>query len=238
MKISKKTLMSVGCIVEMFIVIGSMSACGMNGNNATPQLQTIITNETQQSATPSNGTGQTAAPSNESQQDASQSDAPQQSTPQPEQNSNEQISLDDAKQAALIDAGVNAADVKYTKEKLDYEDGIAVYDIEFYAGSTEYEYEINATTGAVFSKSIETFQTQATDGNQTGASETYIDADSAKVIALDHAGFSEADVSRLKNEFDFDDGQAVYEIEFDKDGREYEYKINAVDGSIMEYEVD
>lgn len=77
-----------------------------------------------------------------------------------------------------------------------------------------------------------------TDEGRTGTSETYIGTDSAEMIALNHAGFSETEVSLLKCEFDIDDGLAVYEVEFDKDGREYEYTINAVDGSIIEYDVD
>ncbi|MCM1122367.1 MAG: PepSY domain-containing protein [Eubacterium sp.] len=252
--------MSVICMVEMLVVIGSISACGVNVGSATPQQGATVTNESQQTTaasntipqetTPSKESRQVAVPSTEPQQDTAPSDTAQQDTaqsnthqqdvPQPAQGGSGQISLDDAKQAALADAGVSASDAQYTKEKLDYEDGIAVYDIEFYAGNTQYEYEINAATGAVYSKSIETFPTQAGNGNgsKMGTSTTYIDVDDAKAIALNHAGFSEADVSCFKSEFDIDDGWAVYEIEFNKGGREYEYKINAADGSIMEYDVD
>ena len=35
--------------------------------------------------------------------------------------------------------------------KLDRDDGQLVYDVEFYAGNTEYDYEINATTGKIIS---------------------------------------------------------------------------------------
>ena len=265
-QIFKKTLVSVICMVEMLVVIGSMSACGVSVGNAASQQENAVTNESQQTtatnaasleATPSSETQQTGAPSNENQQAApltklqqdtvpsdtaqqntAQPNTTQQNTAQPTQPGNGQISLDDAKQAALTDAGISASDAQYTKEKLDYEDGTAVYEIEFYAGNTQYEYEINAATGAVYSKSVETFPEQASNGNKTGTSTTYIDVDNAKSIALNHAGFSEADVSRFKSEFDIDDGWAVYEIEFNKGGREYEYKINATDGSIIEYDVD
>jgi uncharacterized membrane protein YkoI len=33
--------------------------------------------------------------------------------------------------------------------KLDIENGVKVYDVEFYFGGYEYEYEINAVTGKV-----------------------------------------------------------------------------------------
>lgn len=74
-------------------------------------------------------------------------------------------------------------------------------------------------------------------GNAVDAG-TYIGEDEAKSIALDHAGFSTAEVSFSKVELGTDDGQIVYEIEFYKDGREYEYTINASTGSIIEYEVE
>lgn len=187
--------------------------------------------------------------SSQSQQDTTltdtttQSGAAQQKTgypdeAQPTPNSKEQISLDDAKKAALTDAGLYSSDVIYTKEKLDYEDGIAVYDIEFYTSTMDYEYEIHATTGAIHSKDVETHHTETEHGNHTQTSGTYIGDDSARSIALNHAGISASDVTRLKSELDIDDGQAVYEVEFYRDGREYEYKINASDGTILKYEVD
>lgn len=54
-----------------------------------------------------------------------------------------------AKQIALNKAGVSASKAEFTKVKLDYDDGIRVYEVEFYAGDFEYEIEINARTGAV-----------------------------------------------------------------------------------------
>lgn len=149
-----------------------------------------------------------------------------------------QISLDDAKAAALSDAGVSSSDAVFTKEELDDEDGIAVYDIEFYAENTEYEYEINVVTGEVYSRGSKTHNTGTNAGGNTAAMENYIGSERANSIALDHAGVSAADVTLLKSEFDVDDGQAVYEVEFYKDGKEYDYKINATDGSIIKYDMD
>ena len=230
-KFKKAALMI--CIAETIIVIGSMTACGAKNDNRVPQQETLPSNEIQPETLPINETQQTAAPAS----------IPQQNNNQPVSSGDEQISLEDAKRAALTDAGVSDSEVIYTKEKLEYEDGIAVYDIEFYAGNAEYEYEINAATGDIYSKSVDTHYNQTGHGHNeynghTGTADRYIGTDSAETIALNHAGFSETEVSRLKSEFDIDDGLAVYEVEFDKDGREYEYKINAIDGSIIEYDVD
>lgn len=160
-------------------------------------------------------------------------------TQQPTQTGNGQIGLDAAKSAALSDAGLTSADVTYTKEKLDYEDGIAVYDIEFYTATHEYEYEINAVTGAVYSRDVEAYHHADTGHHGSGTGEgNYIGEEKARSAALSHAGFSASDVSFSKSELDNDDGQMVYEIEFYKDGREYEYKINAISGAVIEFDVD
>lgn len=61
----------------------------------------------------------------------------------------EYIGEEAAKQAAYGHAEVAAADVKRCEIDLDRDDIIPHYELEFVAGSYEYEYEINAKTGAV-----------------------------------------------------------------------------------------
>lgn len=155
------------------------------------------------------------------------------------------IGLEDAKAAALADAGLSADGVTFTKAKADWEDGLQVYDIEFYTATHEYEYEIDASTGAICSRSTEAFQAasggqgapaQSNPGMDTGSA--YIGTDQAKSIALDHAGLTESQVMVTKAALDRDDGQMVYEIEFRQGQVEYEYKIDAQSGAILEHEID
>lgn len=65
------------------------------------------------------------------------------------------IGADKAKTIALKDAGLFASAVTFTKAKLDREDGIRIYEIEFLSGNKEYEYEINASTGKILDKDID-----------------------------------------------------------------------------------
>ena len=64
-----------------------------------------------------------------------------------------EISVERAKQIALSHAGVGSA--RFKKAKLDYENGVKVYEIEFKVGNLKYEYDINVSNGAIVSSSVE-----------------------------------------------------------------------------------
>ena len=59
------------------------------------------------------------------------------------------ITLDKAKDIALAQANVNAADAVFEDKEFDFDDGIAIYELEFTAGGSEYEYDVHAVTGKV-----------------------------------------------------------------------------------------
>ncbi|WP_022766256.1 PepSY domain-containing protein [Butyrivibrio sp. XPD2006] len=61
------------------------------------------------------------------------------------------ITLEQAKQIALTNAGLNANQVTFVKEGMEMDDGRTKYEVEFYAGNMEYDYDIDALTGAIIS---------------------------------------------------------------------------------------
>lgn len=71
------------------------------------------------------------------------------------------VTLDEAKAIALADAGAQAEQVTYRKEKLDVDDGRYEYEIDFIFGEKKYEYEINAFTGAITDKDIENIKSNS-----------------------------------------------------------------------------
>lgn len=155
---------------------------------------------------------------------------------------NQSTDIEKAKQIALADAGVSAADAKFIKAKADYDDGVKVFDIEFISGSREYEYEINAASGKITDKDVESVKTRpqtVKESTTSAAAEQkgdFIGVDSAKQKALSHAGLNSADVRFTKVKFDKDDGISVYEIEFISGRYEYEYEINAETGKIIDWD--
>lgn len=83
-----------------------------------------------------------------------------------------------------------------------------------------------------------TVLTLAAAGIVTGCSGKDIGRDAALEAAFNDAGVSESDTTRLKVSEDRDDGRKVYEIQFDVDNTEYDYEIQASDGSILSSETE
>ena len=168
------------------------------------------------------------------------------------------IGVEAAKSAAFAHAGLDASQVTMGEVDFDYEDGRMVYELEFYASGAEYEYDIDASTGAVvkFSQEGGRPQTSSSAGSggasgnvssgagsgtaQSGAGGTAADIgrEAALATALNHAGVSQDQVYGLEVKQEYDDGRLEYEIEFKTGGWEYEYTISAADGTILDYERD
>lgn len=62
-----------------------------------------------------------------------------------------EITAEQAEQAALTHAGVTTAEANFRRTELDFDDGAYKYEVDFYVGNTEYEYEIDAKTGNIIS---------------------------------------------------------------------------------------
>ncbi len=60
--------------------------------------------------------------------------------------------------------------------------------------------------------------------------------EAAKAAAFSKAGVTENSVTLTKAELEYDDGRAMYQIEFIHDKMEYEFEIDAADGSIIQQE--
>lgn len=59
------------------------------------------------------------------------------------------VGVDKAKAIAVEHAGLSADSVTFSKAKLENDDGVVEYEIEFYRGRMEYEYTIHAESGEI-----------------------------------------------------------------------------------------
>lgn len=142
------------------------------------------------------------------------------------------IGEDKAKKIALTDAGLKASQVTMIQCKLEKDDGHWQYDVEFYTGSQEYDYEIDAITGTILSIDYEA------DNRTSQQNGSYIGEDKAKEIALNKAGLTSSQVTFKPIKLDKDDGRWQYELEFYTANKEYECDIDAQTGNIIDWEMD
>ena len=144
---------------------------------------------------------------------------------------------------AFDDAGIRKSSAKRVRVHLDYDEDAVVYEVEFLYGGLEYEYEIEAVTGAILKRDCEPEEDDDDDwsiGQKEKPAKTtqLIGKARAKEIVLAHRNLKESDVRFVKVELDEEDGRSVYEMEFLAGGIEYEYEIDASSGEIIKYEAD
>lgn len=168
------------------------------------------------------------------------------------------IGKEAALEAALQDAGVTEEEATRLKTSKDSDDGRTVYEIQFDANGTEYDYEIAAEDGTILNVDTEsiasntTAQNQDTQGNksaqatqngqqndtqnaqaQSAEADVAVSREQAMQTALERVpGATESDI---RMELDNDDGQYKYEGDIIYDQREYEFEIDANTGTVLEW---
>ncbi len=154
------------------------------------------------------------------------------------------LTREEAEAIALKHAGFAETEVTHPHTEYDMDDGVPHYDVEFSKDGWEYDFEIHAQTGAILNYHKEY---EARSQNPPAAAETpaapavgttILTREEAEAIALAHVGLTREEVTRLRVEYDIDDGVPQYEVEFYKDGWEYDFEIHAETGAILSYEKD
>lgn len=170
---------------------------------------------------------------------------PQQSSQEQTKEQTQMIPMEEAQEAALKAADIEAADADISATTLSEVAGVACYKVEFTSGEYAYAYTINAETGAVMEMSSQEqnaqasgTQTETTDPaapapaqNATGTGT--VDEAAAQKIALEHAGVKAADATITKSKLDYEDGRQVYDIEWYAGGAKYDYEIATDTGEII-----
>ena len=122
----------------------------------------------------------------------------------------------------------------------DRDDGRTVYEGEIVSGDTVYDFELDAATGRFLEWEAETLRTAAEATSAPSApsapdtSTGLIGTARAKEIALAKAGGGRVTSIRLER----DDGRQVYDGTVITDSYEYEFEIDAVTGSVRDWDRD
>lgn len=145
------------------------------------------------------------------------------------------IGKDKALSIAFADCGLKKSNVSRTDISLDDDDGVYYYDISFYHNGSEYEYDIDASTGKILSRNVDNDDDDDDDDGIISA-KIDISRDKALSLALSYAGITGNVNASIK--LDDDDGSAVYDIEFKHGGAEYSLEIDASTGKVISFERD
>ncbi len=132
------------------------------------------------------------------------------------------ISLEEAKEIALKDAGLNEAIQKivFTREELNRNSGKPCYILEFYTAKKQYSYKVDAKNGSI----MEAYH--------------FILLADAKKIALDDAGVNVKVVFTTEELVAGGIKSPYYYFVFESDSARWTYKIDAVLGVIMDKTCD
>lgn len=169
----------------------------------------------------------------ESSASAAQTDDASASSAQQSTASSGAIDEAQARSIALEHAGVAESDAAFYRVERDSDDGRAVYEVEFYSGNTEYDYEISAETGEILSYDSDIEGWAAQSGNAEGSAVTL---EQARELVLERVPGAAA--SDVQIEQERDDGRDIYEGEVYYDRTEYEFEIDASTGSFIKWSVD
>lgn len=149
----------------------------------------------------------------------------------------ENPTMEQAKQAALDYAGVSGSDATFTKTGKDRDDGREVYEIEFYAKGTEYDFDIDVRTGKIVHYDVE-YHGNRDNQPEVFAAGNSVTVEEVKQAALNYAGVSASNARFTKAGTDWDDGREVYEIEFYADDTEYDMDIEAGTGRLLSFKIE
>ena len=132
------------------------------------------------------------------------------------------ISLEEAKEIALKDAGLNESTQKivFTREELNRNSGKPCYILEFYTAKKQYSYKVDAKDGSI----MEAYH--------------FILLADAKKIALDDAGVDVKVVFTTEELVAGGIKSPYYYFVFESDSARWTYKIDAVLGGIMDKTCD
>ena len=155
----------------------------------------------------------------------------------------ELIGIDAALEAALNHAKLDESTVVVYGVSREKDEGIVYYEVEFAHGMLEYEYEINAYTGAVEGWKTVRDKNFASAAVQPALSEgseqpEYVSPTDAMEAALSHAGYRQHETTDMKVELEIDKNKVVYDVEFWAEGYDYDYKVDAQSGLVLMVEKD
>lgn len=162
------------------------------------------------------------------------------------------IGREKALQLAMAYAGVSREDLTDVDVDSELDERVPHYDVELEIADDDYDYVVDAFSGAILSgqKDILSVPAEKPAAPVTPvtpvsppAGNNMISESKAYDIAVTHflsryPGVSKASIQRDEISLDRDDGRLEYEVEFYVNGDDVDYEIDAVTGTILDWDSD
>lgn len=171
------------------------------------------------------------------------------------------LTAQEAQDIALQHAGLTADTVTGLRSEFDADERVPEWDIAWRSGNWEYDYSVDAETGAIrdWEKEYDPIRAKEPAPTEPAPTEptpteptptepvvtepvpaesvvTTLAAQEAQAIALAHAGLSADAVTALRSKFDVDDGAQEWEIEWRSGDWEYDYTVHAETGEVLKWD--
>jgi len=137
-----------------------------------------------------------------------------------------------AESIALKRAKQTRNQVNFLRTETKRENGVRVYEVEFYTSQRKYEYDVQISNGKIVGYDIELRRGKYS--NKRGR----ISESKAKRMALKSVGVKSKNATFTKIELDNDDGVRVYEMKFRTAKEKYEVELRASDGKILSHSME
>ena len=135
--------------------------------------------------------------------------------------------MENAKSAALADAGLTEDQTIGIGVKQEFDDGISLIEVDIYTPDMDYSYSVKADDGTI----VERESSVPSKMENLNVSTKITPAQAAEKALAQVSGATE---DNLRMEYDFDDGMSKFEVEIIYDGMDYEMEINADNGDIIQ----
>lgn len=138
-----------------------------------------------------------------------------------------ETAMENAKSAALADAGLTEDQTIGIGVSQDFDDGISLIEVDIYTTDMDYSYSIKADDGTI----VERESSVPPKMESITANAAVTPAQAAETALAQVNG---ATNDNLRMEYDFDDGISLYEVEIIYNGVDYSMEINADTGDIVQ----
>ncbi|WP_066088886.1 copper amine oxidase N-terminal domain-containing protein [Anaerotignum neopropionicum] len=141
------------------------------------------------------------------------------------------IGMGKAKEIAVSNANLNEKDVSFVNTKMEEVEGKKAYVVQFYYGTNEYSYKIDAQAGTILSVGAEI------EGFDVLKDGKFINSEKAEKAALTRANVKNSEATFTLVELNQHGDKIIYKVAFYTESAAYECTIDATSSEVLNFDM-